>query len=92
MQHKFVLRVFSARDAVFRYERNFALVSGKCARGDVAALHFRHQRSTFFEFAPVCAFLGADLRSFCAYFALVRCGVECQHFRQRRLFQESHVS
>ena len=82
---------FSARDAVFRYERIFALVSGKCARGDVAALHFRHQRSTFFEFALVCAFC-AGLRSFCAYFALVRCDVECQHFRQRRLFQESHVS
>ena len=45
----------------------------------------------------VCArllffFFCADLRSFCAYFALVRCGVECKHFRQRRVFQESHVS
>ena len=67
MQHKFVLRVFSSRDAVFRYERNFALISGKCARGDLAALHFRHQRSTFFEFALVCAFFAR----ICARFALI---------------------
>ena len=43
----------------------FALVSAKCARGDVAALHFRHQRSTFFEFALVCVFFAR----ICARFA-----------------------
>ena len=77
--------LFSVTNEILRsFRENVLAATLLRSISGISAVRFSSLRS----FALFCA----DLRSFCANFALVGCGVGCQHFRQRRVFQESHVS